>query len=775
MTDPAAVQTFLDRLDGVEQTSKHEYRALCPAHDDVNPSLSITVTDDRLLIHCHAGCTYEQVVVALGLSSRDLFFGAAGVTLEDYAAAKAIPVAFLEGLGLATRKRNGLNRLRIPYSDEAGVEVAVRYRIALEGPKRFIWKTGDSPQLYALWLLDRGRQAGYVILVEGESDCHTLLFKGEPALGLPGANTWREEWCEHLDGIATVYVVHEPDSGGKTLLRRLADSAIASRVRVMSFPSEAKDPSALYLQNQDGFSAALEELKREAVPLAQMSLEESVRPFIQLDDRALRDICAPAVAELNRLNDPAESTPRLYRHGTQHAFLRDDDAALRLEPVDPDLLRALIDEACDFFRMTRWGPVRYPAPRDVAVNAMQLADWRLPRIVGVSEVPLLRPDGSILDVEGYDAATGLFYRPEPGLMVPAIPEVPSAAELATAREAVLEVYCDFPFTGPADRANAVGLALTPLVRSAIESCVPLALVTSAQHGIGKGLLARIPALVAFGREQPETTLPGTEEEVRKKLTAMLVRGDRYVFFDEVAQTIDSPALGEAITAPVWSDRRLGHTEMLEVPVQVTWVATGINLRVGRDFNRRVYLITLASKDSRPWLRTDFLHPELAPFVLEKRGELIAALLTMARAWWAAGQPKADSPVLGSFEAWCRTVGGILAHAGVEGFLGNLERIHEEMDEEATEWRRFLAAWLDHYALLAVTVADLIFDLEVYFKEVLPEAVADAMDPTRGSTRHRLGKVLRAHSGRPYGPDNLVLERGPNDPHLKVATWLVKQV
>lgn len=775
MTDPAAVQTFLDRLDGVEQTSKHEYMALCPAHPDEKPSLSITVTDDRLLIHCHAGCTYEQVVAAMGLSSRDLFFGAAGVTLEDYAAAKAIPIAFLEGLGLATRKRNGLNRLRIPYADEAGVEVAVRYRIALEGPKRFIWKTGDSPQLYGLWLLDRGRQARYVILVEGESDCHTLWHADEPALGLPGANTWREEWCQYLEGMETIYVVHEPDSGGGALLRRLADSAIASRVRVMSFPSEAKDPSALYLQDQDGFSAALAELKREAVPLAEMSLEESVRPFIQLNDRALRDICAPAVAELNRLNDPTGSTPRLYRHGTDFALLRGEDGPLRLEPVDADLMRALIDDACDFCRITKFGAVCYPPPRDVAVNAMKLGDWHLPRIVGVTDAPLLRPDGTILDAEGYDEATGLFYRPQPGLVVPPIPESPSAAELAAAREVVLDVYQDFPFTAQADRANAMGLAITPLVRPAIGGSVPLALATSAQHGIGKGLLTRIPALIAFGSEPSETALPGAEEEVRKKLTSMLVRGERYVFFDEVAQTIDSPALGEAITTPVWSDRRLGHTEMLELPVQVTWVATGINLRVGRDFNRRVYVIAMASKDARPWLRTGFCHPDLPAYVLGQRGELIAALLTMARAWWDAGQPLADSPVLGSFEDWCRTVGGILAHGGVEGFLGNLERIHEEMDEEAAEWGLFLAAWLAKYALLPVTVADLAADAPTGFGQLLPEAVVDALNTMTGSPNHRLGKVLRAHSGRPYGADNLVLQRGPDHPHLKVGTWTVKQV
>jgi hypothetical protein len=549
MTDPAAVQTFLDRLDGVEQTGKHEYRALCPAHGDENPSLSITVTDDRLLIHCHAGCTYEQVVAAIGLSSRDLFFGAAGVTLEDYAVAKAIPIAFLEGLGLATRKRNGLNRLRIPYLDEAGVEVAVRYRIALEGSKRFIWKTGDSPQLYGLWLLDRAQRAGYVILVEGESDCHTLWHAGEPALGLPGANTWREEWCEHLEGIDTVYVAHEPDSGGNALLRRLSDSAIASRVRVISFPPEAKDPSALYLQDQDGFAAALAQLKTRTASLAEMNLEESARPFIQLNDRALRDICAPAVAELSRLNDPAESTPRLYRHGTDFALLRDAEGSLRLEPVDADLMRALIDDACDFCRITKFGAVRYPPPRDVAVNAMKLGDWHLPRIVGVTGAPLLRPDGTILDVEGYDAATGLFYRPQSGLIVPSIPENPSATELAAAREVVLEVYQDFPFTAQADRANAVGLTLTPFVRPAIGGSVPLALVTSAQHGIGKGLLTRVPALIAFGSEPPETALPGTEAEVRKKLTSMLVRGDRYVFFDEVAQTIESPDHRPGLVGP----------------------------------------------------------------------------------------------------------------------------------------------------------------------------------------------------------------------------------
>jgi hypothetical protein len=50
------------------------WAACCPAHDDGNPSLSISEADDgKVLVHCHAGCRQEQVVSklrALGLWSH---------------------------------------------------------------------------------------------------------------------------------------------------------------------------------------------------------------------------------------------------------------------------------------------------------------------------------------------------------------------------------------------------------------------------------------------------------------------------------------------------------------------------------------------------------------------------------------------------------------------------------------------------------------------------------------------------------------------------------
>lgn len=63
---------FLGKFEGVQQ-SGGGWIARCPSHGDDNPSLSIARGEDgRWLVHCHAGCTAEAVVAAVGLKMRDL-------------------------------------------------------------------------------------------------------------------------------------------------------------------------------------------------------------------------------------------------------------------------------------------------------------------------------------------------------------------------------------------------------------------------------------------------------------------------------------------------------------------------------------------------------------------------------------------------------------------------------------------------------------------------------------------------------------------------------
>jgi putative DNA primase/helicase len=66
------VEVLLDRLEGVRRTGANSWVARCPAHDDRNPSLSVSVKGGKLLLHCFAGCPPEAVLEAVGLTWRDL-------------------------------------------------------------------------------------------------------------------------------------------------------------------------------------------------------------------------------------------------------------------------------------------------------------------------------------------------------------------------------------------------------------------------------------------------------------------------------------------------------------------------------------------------------------------------------------------------------------------------------------------------------------------------------------------------------------------------------
>ena len=74
----SAAEYFVSKLSGVKVVPagswKGRWLALCPAHEDKDPSLAVTEHQDgRLLIKCWAGCGAIDVVNALGLELKDLY------------------------------------------------------------------------------------------------------------------------------------------------------------------------------------------------------------------------------------------------------------------------------------------------------------------------------------------------------------------------------------------------------------------------------------------------------------------------------------------------------------------------------------------------------------------------------------------------------------------------------------------------------------------------------------------------------------------------------
>ena len=69
-----SIDTLLGALEGVRKTGHDRWIAKCCAHDDRSPSLAIRLVDDeRILLHCFAGCDVAAIVAAAGLQLEDLF------------------------------------------------------------------------------------------------------------------------------------------------------------------------------------------------------------------------------------------------------------------------------------------------------------------------------------------------------------------------------------------------------------------------------------------------------------------------------------------------------------------------------------------------------------------------------------------------------------------------------------------------------------------------------------------------------------------------------
>uniref|UniRef100_A0A7C3SJ23 DUF3631 domain-containing protein n=1 Tax=Desulfobacca acetoxidans TaxID=60893 RepID=A0A7C3SJ23_9BACT len=310
----------------------------CPAHQDNRPSLAISERDGKILVKCFAGCPQEAVISALkqrglwpvaesargykgnntsgegrnrataeekrnknrgqGGCQPDAKGGnrgataQSGITLAELAQAKGIPVENLQAWGVAETKLRGVPALRIPYMNQEGEVVGVRFRHSLTGAQRFSWRKGDRVTLYGQWLMAEFRKKGWCLLVEGETDCWTAWLHGLPALGIPGKSTWRSEWGEWLNNLH-VYLWQEPDAA------ELPDKVAGHipHLMVIPAPSDFKDLNDAHVKGQE-VQNFIENLKSKAIPAATLIKEQKDEQVKVLKEKAGAVLCAPDPLEM---------------------------------------------------------------------------------------------------------------------------------------------------------------------------------------------------------------------------------------------------------------------------------------------------------------------------------------------------------------------------------------------------------------------------------------------------------------------------------------------
>ena len=218
----------------------------------------------------------------MGISVADLFpnaLSASGsqtesihgnvLSLVDLAQGKMLPWQYLLNLGVTENTTGGL---QILYHLSDGTP-APRHRIrtALVAREGSRWSKGKGEIVpYGLERLEEARKAGYLVIVEGESDCWTLWYHHFPAIGLPGAEMVSKLARSYLAGIDRLYIIREPDAAGakfvKAMEQPLETWQWPGKAFVVSC-ADAKDPNDLHKQDMKGFKAAFQQALDRAEPL----------------------------------------------------------------------------------------------------------------------------------------------------------------------------------------------------------------------------------------------------------------------------------------------------------------------------------------------------------------------------------------------------------------------------------------------------------------------------------------------------------------------------
>ena len=230
-----SIDDFLAKLEGV-QAGGGGWVARCPAHGDDNPSLSVSRGEDgRILIHCHAGCSAEEVVQSMGLKMSDLM------------PANERPSRTIKG-------RWGSWVCDYVYTDEAGKVLykSSRY-VKDDGKKTFIIKVPDPNAKFG-WgfglsksniervpyhlpqIVAAARKGKSVIIVEGEKDADNVerVCRCVATCNVAGALKWGfkfpKDWGRWFDGVKNILVIADNDPQFKTVEKRVKGEVVTTQI-----------------------------------------------------------------------------------------------------------------------------------------------------------------------------------------------------------------------------------------------------------------------------------------------------------------------------------------------------------------------------------------------------------------------------------------------------------------------------------------------------------------------------------------------------------------
>ncbi|HET6331059.1 MAG TPA: hypothetical protein VFF76_09755 [Holophagaceae bacterium] len=645
------------------------------------------------------------------------------------------------------------------YRDAHGARLG--YAMRFEGPKGkeprplrwdgMSWRMEAfiAPRpLYNLRLL-ADRPGAEVIVCEGEkaADAAMVHFPECIAVTSPGGSSAPDKasWAPLQGRKVTIWPDHD-EAGRKyaDAVAKLAREAGAASVRVVKVPEDFPEKWDLADAIPDGadLRALLDGAEEggfsepRTLKTAKTAKTATGLPAIHVSNEA--EVTEAALKALVPHADFFQRAGELVR------VIHGGPGAATLGMVNSPWLRETLSRRAQFLSKedgTRLVPDWLPA------MILDRRVWpEVPELRALVTAPVFLNDGRILSEPGMDAASGLFFAPQRATP-PTVLEAPTKADAEAARDALFEVVVDFPFASSPSpechRAAWLAYVLSLVGRFAIDGPVPFGLFDAPSQGSGKGLLVKVSSLIALGSIGPANAASGDEEELRKAVLPILESGDRLGWLDDVSNPFGGRVWNALLTAwPEYRDRVLGKSVQRRVPALTVWAVTGNNLSLRGDSARRALHIRIEPPCERPEDRGGWRYADLLGWVREYQARLLAAALTILRAFHVAGRPASGLPALGSYEEWSRLIRDAVHWITGEDVSNTQRGLGALGDEGRIALRDFFAGIRSHFGTTTFDAARLV---ERFKGDEAAWQAAESLKRGTGELNgNRMGRILMRH-------------------------------
>lgn len=375
-------------------------------------------------------------------------------------------------------------------------------------------------------------------------------------------------------------------------------------------------------------------------------------------------------------------------------------------------------------------------PPPLVAELFAMGDCHLRPLAGISALPLLRPDGSVHAVPGWDEATGLLVRDGAERLAGRVGSTALEAKLAAAR--LLSAVHGAPWSGETDPWSWLAHALTVAGRHLVDGPVPAWIYNATEADSGKTTLAKFASWIVTGRE-PTTQACEFEATALGRYLGPAA-DDAAVIIDNVrGVTLRSDFLEALLTdGQIRYDRKYENAVLR--PFRAVLAITMNSAAAGKDIARRSVAVSLSKRRGEAMPAYNLLVARAG-----EREQLACDLLTILRAWIVTGRPHGG--VLSSFAAWSHVIGGAMALLGKADWIAQTKQAAAALDsddEGTTEIVRLFREWLTAAKLTAATSAQV---LASSLADDLCKAVAASWNKPRALLDAKaIGMVLARSTG-----------------------------